>query len=123
MRKRTDAADDVIAVAGKYFTAMVGADEAELRRVFHPRASVVGHFDGPLEFASLDDFFASTTDAKTGDKPFEYRVEGLALVGDAAVITVGGHCYGSWFTDHLSLIRIDGIWRIVAKTFFAHPPG
>ena len=63
------------------------ADEAELRRVFHPRASVIGHFSGALEFTDLDSFIASTTDAKTGDKPFEYRVDGLVLVGDTAVIT------------------------------------
>jgi hypothetical protein len=35
----------------------------------------------------------------------------------------GGYCYGTWFTDHLSMIKIDGRWRIVAKTFYAHPPG
>ncbi len=123
MYQRTDEADEVIAVAGSYFTAMVDANEAELRRVFHSQASVVGNFDGAVEFSSLDDFIASTADAKTGDKPFEYRVDGLVLVGDTAVITVGGYCYGTWFTDHLSMIKIDGKWQIVAKTFYAHPPG
>ena len=123
MYNRTDEADDVIAVAGEYFKAMVDADEAELRRVFHPQASVIGHFDDEFEFASLDDFIASTPDAKTGDKPFDYRVDGLVLVGDTAVITVGCYCYGIWFTDHLSMIKIDGSWRIVAKTYYAHPPG
>lgn len=123
MYQRTDEADDVFAVAGRYYTAMVDADEAELRRVFHPRAPVVGNFDGALEFSDLDGFIASTADAKTGDKPFEYRVDGLVLVGDSAVVTVGGYCYGTWFTDHLSMIKIEGAWRIVAKTFYAHPPG
>ena len=122
MYKRTDEADKVIAVAGSYFTAMVDADEAELRRVFHSQAAVIGHFDGALEFTDLTGFIASTADAKTGDQPFEYRVEGVVLVGDTAVITVGGYCYGTWFTDHLSMLRIDGTWLIVAKTFYAHPP-
>lgn len=122
MYTRIDQADDVVALAGRYYTAMVDGDESELRRVFHPRASVVGHFDGALEFTDLDGFIAGTTAAKTGDRPFEYRVEGLTLVGDTAVITVGGYSYGAWFTDHLSMIRIDGAWRIVAKTFYAHPP-
>ena len=123
MYERTDDADAVIAVAGAYYKAMVDADEAELRRLFHPRASVIGHFGGALEFAGLDDFIAGTADAKTGDKPFDYRVEGLVLVGDTAVITLGGYCYGTWFTDHLSLVLADGNWRIVAKTFYAYPPG
>ena len=123
MYSRTDEADHVIAVAGDYYTAMVDADEADLRRVFHPRASVIGHFDGALEFTDLDGFIAGTPDAKTGVGPFDYRVDGLVLVGDTAVITVGGYCYGTWFTDHLSMLKVDGTWRIVAKTFYAHPPG
>lgn len=122
MYNRVDEGDDVIAVAGAYYTAMVDGDEAELKRVFHPKASVVGNFDGELEFASLDEFIAGTADAKTGNKPFDYRVDGLTLVGDTAVVTVSGYCYGTWFTDHLSMIRLQGSWRIVAKTFYAHPP-
>ncbi len=121
MYKRLDEADAVVAVAGDYFTAMVDADEAGLRRVFHPKASIIGHFDGALEFSGLDDFIKATPHAKTGDKPFDYRVDGLVLEGDTAVITVGGYCFGRWFTDHLSMLRIDGTWCIVAKTFYAHP--
>jgi hypothetical protein len=52
-----------------------------------------------------------------------YRVDGLVLVGDTAVITVSGYCYGTWFTDHLSMIKIERMWRIVTKTFYAHPSG
>ena len=121
MYKRTDEADNVIEVAGRYFTAMVNADEGELRRIFHPQASIIGHFDGALDFADLDAFIETTGSAKSGNKPFEYRVDGMVLVGDTAVISVGGYCYSTWFTDHLSMLRIDGNWRIVAKTFYAHP--
>jgi hypothetical protein len=123
MYKRIDEGDAVIAVAGRYFTAMLEGDAAELRRLFHSRAIVVGNFDGALEYSDLDGFIASTADAKSGDRPFDYRVDGLVLVGDTAVVTVSGYCYQTWFTDHLSLVKIDGAWRIVAKTFYAHPPG
>ena len=121
MYNRTDEADAVIAVAGNYFRAMVDADEQELRRVFHPNASVIGHFGGKLEFASVDEFIKGTPHAKTGDKPFDYRVEGVVLEGDTAVVTVGNYCYARWFTDHLSMLKIDGRWQIVAKTFYVHP--
>ena len=123
MYTRTDEADAVIALAGDYFKAMVDADAPELRRVFHPKASVIGHFGKSLEFMSVDEFIASTPDAKTGDGPFDYRVEGVVLEGDTAVVTVGNYCYGRWFTDHLSMLRIDGAWQIVAKTFYVHPAG
>ena len=121
MYRRLDEADTVVALAGEYFTAMVDGDAAALRRVFHPKASVIGNFDGELEFASLDSFIESTADAKTGDQPFEYRIDGVVLKGDTAVITVGGYCYATWFTDHLSMLKIDGTWKIVSKTFYPHP--
>ncbi len=120
MYNRCDEGDAVTAVAAAYFKAMVDADEAELRRVFHPNASVIGHFEGEFDFASLEQFIETTPDAKTGDAPFEYRVEGLVLVGDTAVISVGGYCYGTWFTDHLSMVKIADEWKIVAKVFYAH---
>ena len=116
-----DESGAVIALADDYFKAMLDADEAALRRIFDPRASVIGHEDGKFDFASLDAFIASTSDAKTGDKPFDCRVEGLTTVGDIAVVTVGNYCYGTWFTDHLSMLKVDGSWRIVAKTYYAHP--
>ena len=122
MYKRSDEADAVIALAENYYTAMVDSDGAELRRVFHPKASVIGNFDGALEFSDLDDFIAGTGDARTGDKTFECRVDGLVLLGDTAVVTLGGYSYGTWITDHLSMLKIEGTWKIVAKTFYAHPP-
>ena len=91
--------------------------------MFDSRASVIGHWEGSLAFDSLDDFIESTVDAATGDGPFECRIDNLVAVGDTAVVTVGGYCYGVWFTDHLSMLKVDGTWRIVAKTYYAHPPG
>lgn len=120
MYNRLDEGNAVIDVAATYFKAMVDADEAELRRIFHPKASVIGHEEGELEFASLDQFIETTPEAKTGDKPFEYRVEELNLVGDTAVISVGGYCYGNWYTDHLSMVKIAGEWKIVSKVFYVH---
>lgn len=120
MYNRTDEADDVVRVASDYYAAMVNADGDELRRVFHPKASIIGNFGGALEFAGLEDFIAGTGDAKTGDGPFETRLDGLTLLGDTANVTFSGYSYGAWITDHLSMLKIDGRWRIVAKTYYAH---
>lgn len=95
MYNRLDGADAVIALAGDYFKAMADADETDLRRVFHPKASIIGHWEGELEFSTLDEFIefvTSTPATKEGDRPLEYRVDGVMLVGDTAVITVGNYC-------------------------------
>jgi hypothetical protein len=43
------------------------------------------------------------------------------LVGDIALIRLGGQFAGVGYTDDLSMLRIDGAWRIVHKTFYPHP--
>lgn len=122
MSNRTDQADAVIALALGYCKAMLDSDETELRRIFHPKASVIGNEGGALEFASLDEFIDVTPDARTGKGPFDYSVNGVSLVGDMAVVTVSNYSFGAWYTDYLSMVICDGEWRIVAKTYSVHSP-
>lgn len=123
MHGQTDVVAAVSAVAREYYASMLNADGPRLRSIFHDKAIVVGHFGESLELATLEEFIASTSDARTGEGPFECRVENMALVGDIAAVTLGGYSYGRWFSDHLSLVEIEGAWRIVNKTFFCHPEG
>ena len=120
MYKRTDETDAIIALVADYFNAMIDGNEEELRRIFHPKASIVGNESNELVFMSLDEFIAITPEAKTGDQPFDYQIDGVAMVGDTAVVTVSNYCFGTWFTDYLSMVICKGKWRIVAKTFFDH---
>lgn len=78
MYTRTDAIDDVVAIARNYYTAMLDADEAGLRALFHDRAIIAGNFEGVLEFSDLGAFLAGISDAKTGDGSFTYHVDGTA---------------------------------------------
>ena len=64
-----------------------------------------------------------TSEARTGDQPFDCRVDGRVPVGDTAVVTFSNSCYDTWFTDHLSMVKVDGTWRMAARTYLAHPSG
>lgn len=123
MHVRCDDADGAVAAAAAYYEAMVESDGERLRQLFHERAIIAGHFGDGLELANLEEFISSTVDAKNGDGPFDYRLERLEMVGDTAVVTVGGYSYGRWFTDHLTMLKIEGRWLIMNKTFFCHPEG
>lgn len=101
MYERIDEADNMVNLATDYYAAMVNPDGDELRRVFHPKASIIGHFGDDLEYVELKEFIAGTSDAKTGNRPFDSRLDGLTLLHDTAVVTISGHSYGAWITDHL----------------------
>jgi len=105
-----------------YYDGMVAGDEVKLARAFHPRASIVGNNRGHLEWQTLEDFVAECKEA-AGDKGvYAWRIDGLSFQGDTALVRIGGQFAGEWYSDDLSLLRIDGVWRIVHKTWYVHRP-
>jgi len=125
MSKRTNDADvaAVTEVVRAYYDGMMEGDGAKLARAFHPRACIVGNEQGELYWATLDEFAADCKQAVAQAGPYEWRIDGLSFEGDTALVRLGGQYAGVWYSDELSIIRIDGAWRIVHKTFYPHPPG
>jgi hypothetical protein len=120
MSRSNEPSESVIALARDYYAAMMNADEAGLRRVFDPHCLIIGNWLGAFHCQSLDEFIAGTPRAHQQEGE-TCCIESLVLVGDTAVVTVGNRCYGFWFTDHLSMLKVDDAWRIVGKTYYAHP--
>jgi hypothetical protein len=104
-----------------YYDGMMAGDEARLARAFHPRACIVGNEQGELTWATLDEFVADCKQTVAEAGPHEWRIDGLSIEGDTALVRLGGQYAGVWYSDDLSMLRVDGAWRIVHKTFYAHP--
>lgn len=113
----------VTEVVRAYYDGMMEGDEAKLARAFHPRACIVGNELGGLYWATLDEFAADCKRAVAQAGRYEWRIEDLSFTGDTALVRLGGQYAGIWYTDDLSMIRVDGAWRIVHKTFYPHPAG
>ena len=122
MSQRTNEADiaAVTEVVRAYYDGMVEGDAAKLSRAFHPRASIVGNEGGELYWTNLEGFVAECQGA-VSEGPHEWRIERLSFQGDTALVRLGGQFSGIWYSDDLSLVLIDDAWRIVHKTFYAHP--
>jgi Putative lumazine-binding len=123
MRQPTNEADiaAVTETVRAYYDGMMAGDAAALGRAFHPRACVVGNEHGALSWATLDDFVAECKQAVEHAGPHEWRIDGLSFEGDTALVRLGNRYAGVWYTDDLSMLRIDDAWRIVHKTFYPHP--
>ena len=104
-----------------YYDGMVAGDEAKLARAFHPRACIVGNERGEFTWATLDEFVAECKALVASAGPHQWRIDGLSFEGDTALVRLGGQYAGVWYSDDLSMVRIDDGWRIVHKTFYAHP--
>jgi hypothetical protein len=122
----TDKSDDtaaILAVAQLYYDGMHGADEAKLRKAFHPKASVIGNFEGEVTWMSLDDFVEECRSVHDRVGAYACRLESLDTVGDTAVARFGGSFIDIWFSDYLSMLKTKDGWSIVNKVFYAHPKG
>lgn len=100
-----------------YFRAGDQGNADALRAAFHPSAPVcsVGP-DGALATLSQPEFEARVTAA--GPRPARERhIDWIGVAGDAAAATVRSEYETFAFVDFMSLLRIDGRWQIVAKTF------
>jgi hypothetical protein len=95
-------------------------DEARLRSVFHPGASLFGHLRGTFTHSTLDQWIgrisAQPVPAKSGEA-FEGNIVSVDVTGDAACVKVSELYRGLRFTDYLSLVRVEGRWLIVAKAY------
>ncbi|WEX77663.1 nuclear transport factor 2 family protein [Sinorhizobium numidicum] len=110
------------AVVHLYVDGMAFANEAALRKAFHPNASIVGNQGGAAEWLTRDDFIAAIL--KEGSAPPETQpvmdVEMIHITGDAASVKVVDEFAGSRYTDYLSLLKIEGRWLIVNKVWHIH---
>jgi hypothetical protein len=125
LTERTNESDiaAVTEVVLAYYDGMMAGDEAKLARAFHARASIVGNYQGELEWLTLEEFVVECKEA-TGDAgAYCWRIDGLSFEGDTALIKLGAQYAGEWYSDDLSMLRIDGAWRIVHKTWYVHPAG
>lgn len=110
--------DAVIAVAQKYVDGLRVGSAASVAEAFHKDAVMYGFTNGELlggPIANLFDFIE-----KNGKAPdISTRLDVLAITPTTAVVRVDMEkdAIGADYNDYLTLIRIDGAWKVIAKVY------
>lgn len=109
----------IATVVADYVTGMARGDGALLRSAFHPKAASIGHFDGELEWANVEEFIAACeAEAITAAAPVPpHEIESIAIAGDTAIVRVHDVWAGFNFRDTLTMLQHEGRWQIVSKVF------
>lgn len=113
-------ADDVASVTGlvgNYVSAMTRGDRTELERMFFEAASEVGHYEGKLLWNSRDAFIRMCEDEGNASLKPDWTIRNLSIHGDIAMVHVQNDWAGMRFDDLLTLLKHDGVWRIVSKVY------
>lgn len=104
-----------------YFESMHESNRDKVLATFHPKARIVGFSKDKLIDWSVDDFAGVVAGVQPSDaakgKPERLEVLAIESAGATAVARLRGDFAGTTYLDTLSLLRVDGQWRIFNKLF------
>lgn len=117
-------APDFAGVAGvlaTYFDGLYHSDTRRLAQVFHPKAQYVCVTDGTLLYRDMAAYFPVVDARVSPASKGEVRRDEIVSVEFAGPVTARAvvRCaLGTrFFTDYLTLIRLDGRWQVISKVF------
>lgn len=112
----------VRAAVQHYLIAHATGDGSHHEMVFHPEAKLFWVRDGALNTRTSAEYIAGSPGKPADDEDQRHReITSVDVTGDAAVAKVVLNYPNATFTDYMSLLKIDGEWRIVNKTFTVQP--
>lgn len=108
----------VIATANQYVEGLrVGSAEG-VAQAFHKDAVMYGFTNGELLGGPIENLFDFVQ--KNGSAPeITTRLDILAITPTTAVVRVDMEkdAIGADYNDYLTLIKIDGTWKVIAKVY------
>ncbi|MBB3343957.1 nuclear transport factor 2 family protein [Luteimonas sp. RC10] len=120
-------AEAIADALARYFDGLHHSDVSLLAQVFHPQAHYFSASDGHLLHLDMTQYFpivaARPSPASQGHARTD-RIVSLELAGPVtALAKVTCSIPPKAFIDLLTLVKLDGQWRIVSKVFHHHPMG
>ena len=107
-----------------YFRGHATGQGEHFRKVFHPDAKLFAVREGKYWQLTSEEYIARAPGKPAADEEQRKRsIESVDSSGNAAIATVVLDYPQVKFTDYMSLLKIDGQWMIVNKTFYAEPKG
>lgn len=105
-----------------YLQAHITGDPEFIRKAFYPDAKIMSFREGKLSSMRVEEFSALFTGTPAKDETQRKRkIESLDVSGTAASAKIVLDYPAVKFTDYMNLLKIDGEWKIVNKSFFAEP--
>lgn len=112
---------EVVAVIEKYVESYINADIPALRDVFAGDAIMNGYLGEMLLEGTPEPFIqqvASNPSLKSSGLELRYKIEHVSITHNAASVVLREIGFGRFnFTDYMHLLKRDGVWKIISKTF------
>ena len=95
----------------------------DMKPAFHPQATIFGYVGGDLFAGPIQQLF-DWNDQNGPATELEGRIASIDLINTIATVRLElVNWTGHRFTDLLTLLKVDGEWKIMNKVFHLHPFG
>ena len=106
-----------------YLKAHATGDPAYARKAFSTEGNMIWIKDGKYTTESFDHFitraFTGKPAADEAKRKDHRRIESIDVTGNAATAKIVLDYPSVKFTDYMTLLKINGEWKIVNKSYFA----
>lgn len=105
-----------------YLKGHATGDGEHFKKAFHPEAKLFWYRDGKFMTRTSAEYIAGANGKPAADEAQRKRwIESVKVTGNAGVGVVVLDYPQTKFVDYMSLLKVDGEWKIVNKTFYAEP--
>ncbi len=105
-----------------YLKAQATGDGEYIRKAFHTDGNMIFIRDGKYTSRTFAEFIAGFTGKPAADEDKRRRsIESIDIAGNAATGKIILDYPTVKFVDFMTLLKIDGEWKIVSKVFYAEP--
>lgn len=105
-----------------YIKGHATGDGEFMKKAFHTEGSLIFVRDGKYSTRSFAEYIAGFTGKPAADEKDRKRsIESIDVAGNAAVAKVILDYPNVRFVDYFTLLKINGEWKIVNKSFYAEP--
>lgn len=105
-----------------YLKGHATGDGEYMRKAFHTEGNLIFIREGKFTTRSFADYIAGFTGKPAADEAQRKRsIESIDIAGNAASAKIILDYPATRFVDYMSLLKIDGEWKIVTKIFYAEP--
>jgi hypothetical protein len=113
---------EVRAVLDTYFRGQATGDGSHMRPIFQPSANLYWIRDGKYAERPSAEWMASYTGKPAADEAErKRRIASIDITGNAAAAKLVSDYPTAVVTDYMSLLKTEGGWKVVAKTFVVQP--
>jgi hypothetical protein len=114
--------DAVMIPLENYLKGHATGDGEYMKKAFHTEGNLIFMRDGKYTTRSFTDYIAGFTGKPAADEDKrKRRIGAVEVVGNAAIATIVLDYPTVKFTDYMTLLKINGEWKIVNKSFYAEP--